>query len=276
MALTSADPRFRPRASRKTVVAQQPTWVRAVAIRAVVPVLILLLWQVAADRGWMSTQTLASPLQVAATFIDLLNSGSIADNLLVSLHRIGIGFGIGAGFGLTLGAALGLSPIAEQYIGPTFRAFAAVPSLGWLPILILIFGIDETLKVIIIAKATAVPIVLNTSQAIRGVPKDLLDVARVLQLRRATVAAKLIVPATLPTVFSGMRLATSHAFIALIVAEMLAGTEGIGYMMTWGRTLFQIDIVIVGMIIVGALGFAIDYSLRQIEQSLSRWSPTHA
>jgi sulfonate transport system permease protein len=248
---------------------------RGVAVRIVLPGAFVLLWQVAANRGWMSAQTLASPAQVFATFVDLVRSGDIANNLAISLRRIALGFGVGSAAGLMLGALLGLSRTAEDYVGPIFRGFAAVPSLGWLPILILIFGIDETLKVLIIAKASMVPIVLNTSQGIRNVPLDLLEAARVLRLRRRTTFSKLIVPATLPTIFSGVRLASSHAFIALIVAEMLAATEGIGYMMTWGRTLFQIDIVMVGMIVVGALGFAIDFGLRRIEAALSRWSPAH-
>jgi sulfonate transport system permease protein len=276
MSIAASEARIRADGIRMRWTAGWAPRVRAVGVRAIVPLSVLVLWQVATARGWTSPQILPSPLMVLATLFDLVRTGAIADNLEISLRRIALGFSLGTTVGLILGSLLGLSRTAEQFIGPIFRAFAAVPSLGWLPILILIFGIDDTLKVLIITKATLVPIVLSTSQAIRDVPRHLIEVAYVLRLRRSTAVAKLFVPATLPTVFTGIRLASSHAFIALIVAEMLAGTEGVGYMMTWGRTLFQIDIVIVGMVVVGILGFAIDCILRKLEARMRRWSPAHA
>jgi sulfonate transport system permease protein len=138
-----------------------------------------------------------------------------------------------------------------------------------------VFGLDETLKLIIIAKASFVPTVFATSQAIRNVPQHYLEAGRVLRLRRRTWLTKLLIPATLPTVFGGLRMALSSAWIALIVVEMLAATEGVGYMMVWGRTLFQIDIVIVGMLVIGLLGFAMDAGLSRIERALRLWEPQH-
>jgi sulfonate transport system permease protein len=237
------------------------------------PAAVLVLWQVATMRGWMSVQTLPSPDLVAATFVELVKGGDIAANLTISARRIAEGFAIGAAAGLAFGIWLGVSDRAQAYLGPLFRALAAVPSLGWLPIFILIFGIEEPLKLIIIAKAVFVPIVINTSQGIRNIPASYVEAARVLRLKRWSRFVKLIVPASLPTIFSGVRLGLSHAFIALIVVEMLAATEGIGYMMTWGRTLFQTDIVIVGMIVVGVTGFLLDRALRRLETSLRRWAP---
>lgn len=243
------------------------------ATRLAVPLAVAVLWQVATSRGWMSPQVLPAPSQVAATFVELFLSGDIPDALLISLRRVALGFAAGALAGLPLGLLLGLSQRAEDYVGPLFRAFAAVPSLGWLPILILIFGIEEPLKILIIAKAAMVPLTLGTSRAIRGIPPRLVETARVLRLRPWTRLTRVLAPATVPTVFSGARLGLSHAFIALVVAEMLAATEGVGYMMTWGRTLFQIDIVIVGMILIGLIGFLLDLGLRRIEARLSRWNP---
>jgi sulfonate transport system permease protein len=275
MSFATPEARIRADAIRMRWITWWAPRVRGVGVCAIVPLSVLVLWQVATARGWISPQILPSPLMVLTTFFDLVRTGAIADNLAISLRRIALGFSLGATLGLLFGSLIGLSRTAEQFIGPIFRALAAVPSLGWLPILILIFGIDETLKVLIITKATLVPIVLNTSQAIRNVPRHLIEVASVLRLRRSTTVGKLFVPATLPTVFTGIRLASSHAFIALIVAEMLAGTEGVGYMMTWGRTLFQTDIVIVGMMVVGILGFTIDCLLRKLEARMRRWSPVN-
>jgi sulfonate transport system permease protein len=117
--------------------------------------------------------------------------------------------------------------------------------------------------------------VLATAQGIRNIPRHYLEVARVLRLSGRTRLFKLLIPATLPTVFSGLRLALSHAWIALIVVEMLAAQEGVGYMMVWGRTLFQIDIVIAGMLVIGVIGLAMDTGLARIARRLRAWAPDH-
>jgi len=249
--------------------------IRALLWPFALPAVVLLAWQIAATRGWLAPQILPTPATVVATLVDLAAGGDITTNLAISLWRIVSGFAIGAGAGVVLGVALGVSPRLEQFLGPSFRAVAQVPSLGWLPFLILIFGIGETLNYVIIAKACFVPVVLNTAGGIRNIPVQYLEVARAFRLTRATLIFRLVLPAALPQVFSGVRLALSHAWIALVVVEMLADTEGVGYMMTWGRTLFQIDVVIAGMILIGAIGFLMDAGLRRAELRLRRWAPEH-
>jgi sulfonate transport system permease protein len=254
---------------------RRPPKIAALALPLILPGALLILWQVAVEEAWLSSQILPSPFVVLVTFADLVRSGDIAVNLAISLRRIATGFAIGASAGLALGIALGVSSRLEQYLGPSLRAFAQVPSLGWLPFLFLIFGIGETLNYVVIAKACFVPIVLNTSAGIRNIPKHYVEVARVLRLRPSSLVFRLILPAALPTVFSGVRLALSHAWIALIVVEMLADTAGVGYMMISGRTLFQIDVVIAGMTLIGIIGFLMDSGLRRIERRLRRWAPAH-
>ena len=241
------------------------------ALPWLLPLSLLSLWQVATSAGWLAPQILPSPATVAATFIDLVTGGDILDGLAISLHRIVVGFVIGAATGLAAGIALGRSAKVEQYFGPSLRAIAQVPSLGWLPFLMLIFGLGETLNYAIIAKACFVPIALNTSAGIRNLPVSHLEMARALRLRRSTMIWRVVIPGALPSVFSGVRLALSHAWIAMVVVEMLADTAGIGYLMTWGRTLFQIDVVIVGMILIGVIGYLMDRGLRSIERRLQPW-----
>lgn len=147
-----------------------------------------------------------------------------------------------------------------------------MPSLGWLPILILLLGIEENLKIIILAKACFVPMAISTTEGVRNVPKGLNEVADVLRLRARTRFFKLTIPAMAPFIASGVRLSLSQAFVSLIVAEMLAGADGLGYMMVWGRTLFRLDIVIVGIVVVGAVGFALDFLLKRAEILIRRGS----
>jgi sulfonate transport system permease protein len=256
--------RRRNRAGEKAVNASLP-WL--------LPLALLVLWQVTTSVGWLAPQILPSPAAVGATFIDLVTGGDIIEGLAISLRRIAVGFACGAVTGLAAGIALGRSAKVEQYFGPSLRAIAQVPSLGWLPFLMLIFGLGETLNYVIIAKACFIPIAINTSAGIRNLQVSHLEMARALRLRRSTMMWRVVIPGALPSVFSGVRLALSHAWIAMVVVEMLADTTGIGYLMTWGRTLFQIDVVIVGMILIGVIGYAMDRGLRHIERRLQRWRP---
>lgn len=250
--------------------------VRRFAVPLVLPAALLVLWQIASSQGWLAPQILPAPAIVLGTFVDLMRSGEILAGLRISLWRISMGLAIGVSVGLALGILIGVSQQARAYLEPTLRALFAIPTLGWIPILILVFGIEEALKVFIVAKAVLVPIVINTAEGIRNIPASYQEVADTLRLCPSTRLFKLILPASLPTIFTGLRLAVSSAFIALIVVEMLAAAEGVGYMMTWGRTLFQIDIVIVGMIVVGVIGFGLDAGLRRVERKISRWAPKDA
>lgn len=238
-------------------------------------VLVVGLWQLAASLAWMPSQVLPAPSRVAQAFAEMVRAGDLQANVEVSLYRIGVGALIGVTMGLAYGVWLGCSATARAYLEPISRALFAVPSLGWIPILILVFGIDESLKVLIVAKAVLVPVVIATAKGIRDIPERYVEVARVMRLSRTTRLLKLTLPASLPTIVSGLRLGLSHAFIALIVVEMLAATEGLGYMMVWGRKLFQLDIVMASMIVVGVAGFALDRGLKALERFIMRWKPGH-
>ena len=243
----------------------------------VLPTFILCVWQGASLGGFMRPQTLPSPEAVALTLVDLLRGGDIGAAFAASARRLAAGFALGGSAGFLFGLWLGMSRRAEAYLGPLLRAFASVPSLGWLPIFILIFGIEETLKIVIVAKAVFVPMALQTIAGVRAIAPAHVEAARVMRLRRITFVRRLVIPASLPDLFTGLRLALSHAFVALVVVEMLAGTDGIGYLMTWGRTLFQTDVVMSGMIVVGVTGFVLDRALARIEWRIVRaYAPERA
>ncbi|MCK9510347.1 MAG: ABC transporter permease [Pigmentiphaga sp.] len=243
-----------------------PVWRRRI-LAILLPAFILLAWAMAARLAWVSPQVLPAPGAVLATLAELFASGELADNIRVSLFRIGVGFAGGAALGLALGACLAFSATVRAYLEPTLRSLFAVPTIGWIPILILIFGIEETLKLLIIAKAVTVPVTLHTADAIGRTPPRFLELADVLGLRGWARLRYVTGPPALPVICNGLRLGLSSAFIALVVVEMLAATEGLGYMMVWGRTLFQLDVVIAGIILVGVVGFVLD---RVLSHGMSR------
>ena len=241
------------------------------ALAWLLPLSLLALWQLSARHGWLPDQVLPAPGAVAQVFWDSLRSGELLENLRISLQRVLSGFALGTAVGLPLGLAMGLSPTAKDYLAPNFKAFAQVPVLGWLPFLMLLVGIDEALKVLLIAKAALVPVTLNTVQGVEQVPPRLLELARVLRFSRWQVLSRVVLPAAFAPIWTGVRYGFTHAWLALVVVELLASSEGLGFMIVYGRQLFQLDVVLAAVIVVGAVGLLLDKLLALTERHLLRW-----
>lgn len=245
--------------------------VQRVAVALALPAGLLGLWALTARLGWLPAQILPAPDQVAATIVETVENGDLLFHTQTSLLRVVEGFGLGATLGLLLGVAMGLSRRARWIIEPTFTAIAQVPPLGWIPLLMLLVGIDEALKVLIIAKAAMIPVALNTHKGIRNVPGSYREVGTALTFGPWLTLTRIVLPASVPTMFTGIRYGLTNAWLALVAVELLASSEGLGYLMVWGRQLFQLDLVILAMIVVGLIGFALDWTLGRIERRLQRW-----
>ncbi|WP_338768869.1 ABC transporter permease [Massilia sp. METH4] len=235
------------------------------------PLAVLLAWYLAAEYEWLPPQILPPPAMVATTFVELMQTGELPDNLWISLWRVLAGFLAGGLGGLALGVLMGLSPTAKDYLYPTFRLIAQVPSIGWLPLLMMLVGIGEALKIILISKAAFVPIALNTYKGLQGVSTRFIEVARVYRFTRWQLLAKVVFPAALPQIWNGIRYGLTHAWLALVAVELLASSEGLGFMIVYGRQLYQLDVVLAAVVVVGAIGFTLDKLLAVIEQRLLRW-----
>jgi len=236
-----------------------------------VPLALLAIWQLASTRGWVPDQVLPAPRTVLNTFSDLLGSGELWSHLNISLVRVFAGFSIGLLGGLILGVAMGLSPLLRDYVYPLFKAFSQVPTIGWLPFLMLLVGIDESLKYLLIAKATLVPVAVNTCQGIQGVPHRFVEVARVYAFSRWQLLTRVVLPAATAPIWNGVRYGLTHAWLALVVVELLASSEGIGFLIVYGRQLFQLDVVLAAVLAVGMVGWALDKALQRTEDWLLRW-----
>ncbi|WP_444813133.1 ABC transporter permease [Variovorax saccharolyticus] len=235
------------------------------------PLAVLLLWYLGARFEWIAPQVLPSPAAVWSTLLDLFDTGEIWGHLRVSLVRVFAGFAVGLVAGGALGVAMGLWPTFKDYVYPLFKAFSQIPVLGWLPLLMLLVGIDEALKVILIAKAALVPVALNTLKGIEGVPTRYIEVARVLRFTRWQLLTQVVFPSAFAPIWNGVRYGFTHAWLALVVVELLASSEGIGFLIVYGRQLFQLDVVLASVVVVGAVGFALDRALKLIETRLTRW-----
>lgn len=235
------------------------------------PGLLLGLWGLCSAREWIAPQILPAPAAVLDTLIAQLRSGELLQHVGISLGRVASGFLIGGVIGLVLGAVMGLSRRMEDYLGPTFSAFSQVPVLGWVPLAMMVLGIGESLKVVLIAAATLVPVTLNTLQGIRGVPRAYLDVAHAYRFTRAQLLRKVVLPGAVPSIFVGVRYGLTQAWLSLVTVELLASSEGLGFMLVWGRQLFQLDLVLSAIIVVGLVGLVLDKSLALVEARLLRW-----
>lgn len=235
------------------------------------PLALLALWQLAALSGVFPTQVLVPPADVAETLWSLARSGELERHISESLFRLGLGYLIGAIAGLAFGACIALSRLAEAALAPAFLAVWQVPVIAFVPVLVIFLGIDEPFKIAIVALATFFPVALATFDGIRGVPKAWFEVARVYRTRIPDLILRILVPATVPAVLTGMRVALTRSWVVLVAAELLAADSGIGQMMEMGRQMFRIDVVLAGVVVSGVIGFALDRGAKAIEHRATRW-----
>jgi sulfonate transport system permease protein len=235
------------------------------------PLLLLVVWALAVRAHWFTEQILVPPAAVLDAFEEVWDSGELPDGLKISLYRLAAGFALGSLSGLALGTLLATSRQAQIYIGPTFNALRQVPTLALTPMFILIFGIGETLKIAIILKATLFPVAIATVEAVRDIPRAYLEVGRALRLPPWTQFRRILFPASVPPILTGVRIALGRSWMVLVAVELLAADTGIGQLMEIGRQMLRIDIVMVGVIVTGLIGFSLDRGLRLLEWALLPW-----
>ncbi len=236
----------------------------------VLPAALLAAWSLSVRLGLIPQQILPAPLDVLVALRDMALDGDLASNLLVSLRRVAIGFGAGAGLGLVFAALMATSPRFERMVRPSFLALAQIPVLAWLPFLMMLLDIGEPMKLVLVAKSVFFPVALSALGGLKNVPGGYLEVARISGLTRLQTLRLAIVPAALPSIFSGLRYGLTHAWMALVAVELLASSEGMGYLMVYSRQLFQLDRMVATMVVIGAVGFLLDRLLGLGEARLAR------
>ncbi|MDY7960491.1 ABC transporter permease [Bacillus thuringiensis] len=243
-----------------------------VLVRAItIPVIILIIWQLAGVFGLVSKTVLPTPLDIFLAFQELIKTGELFGHLSISVFRAAAGFFIGGGLGIILGTIVGFSTRSEQYLDPSVQMLRTVPHLAVAPLFVLWFGFGETSKVLLIADGAFFPLYVNAFLGIRGVDSKLFDVARVLEFSKRKLITKLILPSALPNLLLGARLSLGVAWVSLVVAELMGSAEGIGYMIMDARQFSNTDIVFVGIIIFAFVGKFSDSLVRLLEAKFLRW-----
>ncbi|NVH76679.1 ABC transporter permease [Paraburkholderia sp. JPY432] len=253
------------------------TGLRGLARRASVllwwvsPALLFLLWWYVSVRHWFAPQLVVPPQKVFTTLNALAAGGDLWDNLQITCRRLAIGFVWGSVTGVACGALLALSRTFSDYVRPLFDVLRQVPTLTLIPVLILLIGIDESLKVVVVAKAVFFPVALATYGGVEGVPRDLVEMARHYGLGRAALFRDVLLPSAIPSLLTGIRIAIARAWLSLVAVELLSADSGIGEMMEMARQMLRIDVVLVDVILIGLIGFVLDQSVALVQRCVLRW-----
>lgn len=244
---------------------------RSLALRASIPVVLLLAWWYATSSGRISPSVLASPAAVARAVVELYQSGDLRAFLLASLGRVGAGVGLGVSFGLILGISSGLTAIGEEIVDPTMQMLRAVPFLALAPLLISWFGIDETFKIVLIACASTFPMYAYSYLGVRNVDRKMVEAARSFGLRGWRLLAQVIIPSTLPSILMALRICLAISVVGLIAAEQVGTTKGIGYLVLLAKQYFRQDYMVLCIVFYATLGLLFDGLIRVLERITMPW-----
>lgn len=239
----------------------------------IVPLLILVVWQVACATGFVPARVLPAPSDVALAGWKLLKSGELGRNIWVSFWRAGVGFIIGGGIGFAFGLANGLSELSNKLTDTTLQMVRNIPHLALIPLVILWFGIDESAKLFLVALGVFFPIYLNTLHGIRTVDPQLIEMGRIYGMSNGELFRRVIFPGALPSIFVGLRFALGIMWLTLIVAETIAASSGLGYMAMQAREFMLIDVVVLSILIYALLGKLADSTARILERFTLSWHP---
>lgn len=246
---------------------------KRIGVGIVFPLVLLYLWQAATERVWLPPQLLPAPAFVWETLVDMVTSGELLTHLTASLTRVAWSILIGGSIGLTIGFAMGLSTTAKAYLYPSFSLFSQFPVIAWSPLMIIFFGIDEALKISTITVAVIVPFAVATYKGIQNVPAKLMEVGRIYQYSFVQTLWHIALPAALPAILGGVRQGCMQAWLALVFVELLASSEGLGYLLVYARNLMQLDVVMVCMATIGLVGLLFDAALGFVERRFGTWTP---
>lgn len=241
----------------------------------IVPVAILLIWQLAAALHLVSATLLPAPSQIIGQAFRLLGNGELLQHMGISFYRAGVGFALGSAAGLLLGLSTGLGKLAERTLDPSLQMLRMIPMLSLVPLFILWFGVGEFSKILMISLGAFFPVYVNTFLGIRGVELKLLEVTGIYQFTRWQLLRRVIIPSALPNILLGLRLSLGTAWLVLVVAEMMGASAGVGYMIQDARAYSQTDIVFVGIAIFAIVGKLSDSAVRLLEKRWLRWRDTY-
>lgn len=242
------------------------------ARRSIVPAFLVASWQLAATLGRVDQSVLAPPSQVWATLIHLVSTGQLFYHVGISLERVLLGVAIGGSIAIVLGVSAGLFRSAEETLDPTLQMIRAMPSLGMAPLLVIWLGIDEGVKVGLVAIGVVFPLYLNIYKGIRGIDRRYAELAQICGASRRELLTRVVLPGALPSALVGLRLSLGIAWLSLVIGEGINADGGIGYLIAQGRNALETDWIILGLVLYAILGLLMEAVVRLIEWRALPWN----
>jgi NitT/TauT family transport system permease protein len=260
-----------------------PVWrrVRGALVALAFPVGVLVLWHLATFGRKYSL--VPPPSDVALELYDLAFGGIYDDaysrtlhvHLLASMSRVYGGFSLALAAALPLGLMIGRIPIVRQLLDPTFQLLRPIPVTAWLPLAMIMFGLGPRSAFFLVFLGAFYPILINTIFGVRSVDPRLFEAASMLGCQGSAQFFKVVLPASLPAIFTGLRLGLGFAWVVIVVGEMTGVPTGLGAIIMEARQLSRTEIVICGMVVIGVAGFITDRLVLLLGRRLLRWSPNH-
>ena len=244
-------------------------------LTAAVLVVSVLLWQAISMAGVFPAFALPSPVAVWLAFVDILRNGyggqSLISDILISCFRIIIGFVGAVAIGVPIGLLMSRSKIIFDIIDPLLQFIRPVPPLAYIPLLVVWFGIGELPKAVLILVGTIPVIIIGTMSGVKSTPPLRISVARTLGATNAQIFRKIVLPSAMPEIFTSMRVGIGVAWTCLVAAELIAASSGLGWLVQFAGQALQVAVVIVGIVIIGVIGYAMELVIRKLENWIVPW-----
>lgn len=237
----------------------------------VLPILLLAAWEIGAGAGWLDSRLLPPPSKILGTIWTLAASGDLLIHASATLWRVGIGFGLGVFAATLLGALTGYFDGARRVMDPTLQALRNIPSIAWVPLFILWFGIFEASKVLLIAVGVFFPIYLSLASAIRDVDRKLVEVGRIYNLSHFQMVRRILLPASLPSYVVGLRGGLGLGWMFVVAAEIMGASEGLGYLLVDGQMTGRTHVILAAIVLFALFGKATDLILALVGNRLVAW-----
>jgi sulfonate transport system permease protein len=247
-----------------------PGWL----IGLILPVGLAVFHEIAVRQGWVNGRLLPPPSRILATLWELAASGDLLSHVSSTCWRVALGFVFGGAAGIALGAISGVSELTRRLVDPLLQALRAIPSIAWVPLFILWFGIFETSKVVLIAVGVFFPVYLGVTGAILSVDRKIIEVGRVFRLSRLQLIRRVLLPAVTPATVISLRSGLGLGWMFVVAAEFMGASEGLGYLLVDGQQLGRPDQIVAALVIFASLGKATDALLVALTRPLLAWQDT--
>jgi sulfonate transport system permease protein len=254
---------------------QRVRWVRPL-LGLLLPVGLAVMWEAMVRAGWVQGRLVPPPSVIYDTFVELARAGELQRHVLVTSQRVAAGFGIGVVAGTLMGAIAGYSGLTRRLVDPTLQALRAIPSIAWVPIFVLWFGIFEASKITLISVGVFFPVYLGVMGAIMSVDRKLVEVGRAFRLSPAAMVRRILLPAVLPAYIIALRSGLGLGWMFVVAAELLGASEGLGYLLIDGQQLGKPAQIVAAIVAFAILGKTTDWLIVLVSAPFLRWEDRFA